>query len=265
VNISSANGALVVSLLRPHRDPVSNIDSISDLAAARARNFKRRVASAAVLAPITLGVAYMGGWSFILFWAVVAVIILWEWITLVARSSQKLTFFYYVWIAVGIVYAGLMLLVPVSLRADRDYGMAAIMFLFAIVWTTDVFAYFAGHAIGGPRLCPAISPKKTWSGALAGAIGAIIAGTGTMLIFGSSNWMAIAFMALFLSVTAQCGDLLESAIKRQFSAKDASHLIPGHGGVMDRVDSFWAAALAALLVGLARGGFDSPAQGLLVW
>jgi phosphatidate cytidylyltransferase len=84
-------------------------------------------------------------------------------------------------------------------------------------------------------------------------------------LFGTFNWTAIAIVALLLSVVAQAGDLLESWVKRRFGAKDASHLIPGHGGVMDRLDGFWAAALIGCLIGLSRGGFDGAARGLLVW
>jgi phosphatidate cytidylyltransferase len=84
-------------------------------------------------------------------------------------------------------------------------------------------------------------------------------------LFGSFNRTAIIVIALVLSVVSQCGDLFESWVKRQFGAKDSSHLIPGHGGVMDRLDGFWAAALAACVIGLVRGGFDAPARGLLQW
>jgi phosphatidate cytidylyltransferase len=140
-----------------------------------------------------------------------------------------------------------------------------LMFLLAIVWATDTGAYFAGRLFKGPRLCPAISPKKTWSGAIAGAFVAVIAGVAIMPLFGSYDWIALAFLALLLSAVAQFGDLLESAIKRHYGAKDASGLIPGHGGVMDRMDSFWAAALVASFIGIARGGIDGVAYGLLVW
>jgi phosphatidate cytidylyltransferase len=133
------------------------------------------------------------------------------------------------------------------------------------VWATDVFAYFAGRVIGGPKLSVAISPKKTWSGAIAGALGAMVVAVAVAGMLGSADGVTIAVIALVLSVFAQLGDLLESWIKRQFGAKDASGLIPGHGGAMDRLDGFWAAALVACVVGLLRGGFDNAARGLLVW
>jgi len=110
-----------------------------------------------------------------------------------------------------------------------------------------------------------ISPKKTWSGAIIGTIGAVFVAIAAADFLGGFNKGTIAAVALLLSVMTQLGDLLESWLKRQFGAKDASHLIPGHGGVMDRLDGFWAAALTGCIVGIFRGGFDNAARGLLVW
>jgi len=208
------------------------------------------------MAPLAIAAAYLGGWPFALFWAAASIAVLWEWTTLVSGL---------VWIAAGVGYAGIMFAAPVILRSDAELGMPAIMLLFTIVWTTDILGYFAGRAFGGPKLWPAVSPKKTWSGALAGTLGAIIVTVVSARWLGAMHSVAVATIALGLSVVAQLGDLLESAIKRKFSAKDASHLIPGHGGVMDRLDGFWAAALLGCLIGLARGGLEAPARGLLLW
>ena len=223
---------------------------------ATASNLTLRVASAVVMAPLALLAAYLGGWAFTLFWAAAAFAVLWEWTALVKGP---------IWIAAGILYAGSMLAAPVILRGDAELGLLAILLLFAIVWTTDILGYFAGRAFGGPKLWPAVSPKKTWSGASAGTLGAAIVAVAVAWAFGRFHHGTIAGIALLLSVTAQLGDLLESWIKRKFGAKDASHLIPGHGGVMDRLDGFWAAAFVGCLIGLARGGFDAPARGLLIW
>jgi phosphatidate cytidylyltransferase len=278
----------------------------------QSHNLALRVVSAAVLAPIAVFIAWLGDWPFALFWGAAAVAVLWEWTRLVAGPRHWLmlsscasaiavaamvawrgrpltaimlvglgalaaTIFAprgkHFWITAGIGYAGTMLLAPMLLRADARYGLFAILLLFAVVWTTDVFAYFAGRAIGGPKLAPGISPKKTWVGAIAGTLGAILAaevmaGFADSLVAGPTDPFdrgTIAIVALLLSVLAQLGDLLESWIKRRFGAKDASALIPGHGGVMDRLDGFWAAALAGCVVGLLRGGFDNAARGLLVW
>ena len=147
------------------------------------------------------------------------------------------------WVIAGIGYAGGMVMAPVMLRADAGFGFAVILLLFAIVWATDILGYFAGRAFGGPKLWPAVSPKKTWSGAIAGTLGAVVVALLVAAQFGSFDRIAIIAVALLLSVVAQAGDLFESWVKRQFDAKDASHLIPGHGGVMDRLDGFWAAAV----------------------
>lgn len=219
-------------------------------------NLALRVISAAVLGPIAIAAAYFGGWPFAVFWAAAALAVLWEWTKLVTGLT---------WTIAGIGYAGVMFAAPVILRADAAHGLLAILLLFAVVWTTDIFGYFAGRAFGGPKLCPAISPKKTWSGAIAGTLGAMIVAVLLAGYFGTFNKVAIAGIALLLSVTAQLGDLLESWVKRRFGAKDASQLIPGHGGVMDRLDGFWAAVFVGCAIGLLRGGFDFPARGLLVW
>ncbi|HEY2756651.1 MAG TPA: phosphatidate cytidylyltransferase [Pseudolabrys sp.] len=263
-----------------------------------------RVASALVLAPVAVLAAYAGGLPFALFWGLAAIAVLWEWITLVSGPGHKVMFsscaaaiavatmlawlsrpvvaLFLVglgalsaaifasegrrtWVTAGIVYAGAMVLAPMVLRADQDYGFLAMVLLFAIVWTTDILGYFAGRAFGGPKLWPAVSPKKTWSGAIAGTVGAMIVGGVLAHTIIAVNVVGLALVSLVLSALAQLGDLFESWIKRRHGAKDASHLIPGHGGVMDRLDGFWAAALAGCLIGLLRGGLDGAARGLLVW
>jgi phosphatidate cytidylyltransferase len=278
-------------------DPVSRTP-------ASMNNLALRILSAAMLAPLALFAAYRGGWLFVLFWGLAAIAVLWEWTTMVVGASYRLMFASCggavamagfvawlgrpivailmvglgglaaaifapderrVWVTAGIAYAGALLLAPVFLRADDMFGFAVIVLLFAIVWTTDVGAYFACRALGGPKLLPIVSPKKTWSGAIVGAIGAILVALFVASLFGSFNRTAIAVFAFILSVVSQCGDLFESWVKRKFGVKDSSHLIPGHGGVMDRLDGFWAAALVACVIGLARGGFDAPARGLLQW
>jgi phosphatidate cytidylyltransferase len=269
-----------------------------------ANNLVLRVVSAVVLAPLALLAAYLGNWPFALFWGAAALAVLWEWTTLVVGPAYRLMFSSCggaiaiagfvawrgrpvaallmvglgalaaaifapaerrLWVTIGIGYAGAMLLAPMFLRADETYGLVAIVLVFAIVWTTDILGYFAGRAFGGPKLLPAVSPKKTWSGAIAGAVGAMVVAVFIADLFGPFNKVAIATIGLVLSMLAQSGDLFESWVKRQFGAKDSSRLIPGHGGVMDRLDGFWAAAFAGCVIGLLRGGFDGPARGLLLW
>jgi phosphatidate cytidylyltransferase len=169
------------------------------------------------------------------------------------------------WTAAGAAYAGAMLAAPAILRSDPKHGLIAIIFLFAVVWLTDIAAYFAGRLIGGPKLWPGVSPKKTWSGAIGGMAAGVAAGLAVAAVWRLENLVAIGAVGVCLSVVAQAGDFCESALKRRFGAKDASHLIPVHGGLMDRLDGFWAAAVTGTMLGLARGGVHAPAQGLLVW
>jgi phosphatidate cytidylyltransferase len=141
----------------------------------------------------------------------------------------------------------------------------AFVFLALTVWATDTCAFAAGRMIGGPLLWPQVSPNKTWSGALGGLAGGVAGGTLVAYADGLGRLAVVGVVALVLSALAQAGDLLESAIKRHFGAKDTSQLIPGHGGLMDRLDGFLVAAAAALLIGLLRQGTAAPAHGLLVW
>jgi phosphatidate cytidylyltransferase len=271
---------------------------------ASGHEFARRVASAMVLAPLAIVVAWLGGTWFVAFWALAAIGVLWEWTRLVIDgkmwslvpaaavviaaaswllAARRLEIAIAVlavgpllaigfgpagkrnWMAGGCAYAGAMLAAPALLRGDARLGFVALVFLFAVVWMTDIFAYLVGRVVGGPRLWPAVSPNKTWSGAIGGAAAAMIAGTMVAMWEGLGNLPALGMVSLGLSVVAQVGDFSESALKRHFGAKDASHLIPGHGGLMDRLDGFVAAALAGTVLGMIRGGLHAPAQGLLIW
>lgn len=229
------------------------------------RDLWLRVASAVVMAPLAIAAAYLGGAWFIGFWLLAAAGILWEWLGLVAAARSLSGPARAGWIALGACYAGAMLAAPLVLRADASLGFIAMIFLFAVVWATDVAAYFAGRLIGGPKLWAAISPKKTWSGALGGAIAGTAAGWAVAAVAGIGSPAPIIAVGFLLSVAAQLGDLFESALKRRFGVKDASRVIPGHGGLMDRLDGFLAAAVAAALVGVVRGGLDGAAGGFLLW
>jgi phosphatidate cytidylyltransferase len=169
------------------------------------------------------------------------------------------------WAGGGIIYAGASLFAPAVLRGDPQWGLTALLFLFATVWCTDIFAFFCGRAIGGLALWPRISPNKTWAGAIGGLVGGVAGGVAVAYASGIATLGIVGAMGLLLSVVAQAGDLFESAVKRHFGVKDAGSLIPGHGGLMDRLDGFLVAALVALLIGILRQGMGSPARGLLVW
>ena len=169
------------------------------------------------------------------------------------------------WAAGGVIYAGVAFLGPALLRRDAELGFAAFLFLAATVWTTDTLAYFVGRAVGGPLLWPRVSPNKTWSGVVGGLAGGVVAGVLVAYASAGTHPVAAGVLALILSISAQGGDLLESSVKRRFGAKDTSALIPGHGGVMDRVDGFLVAALIAVLIGVLRFGAADAARGLLLW
>ena len=169
------------------------------------------------------------------------------------------------WTFVGVPYIGFAAMAFVVLRSDSVSGIAAIIWLFAVVWSADILAYFAGRIIGGPKLAPRVSPKKTWAG-LAGAIaGGVAAGAIAGWALGYDNLLILAAIGGALAIVEQAGDLFESALKRHFEVKDSGRLIPGHGGVLDRVDGLVAASIAAALIGLAHAGGADAGSGLLIW
>ena len=167
------------------------------------------------------------------------------------------------WVAAGLLYAGLLPPAAIALRAG-PLGFAAVLWLLVLVWATDIAAYFAGRALQGPKLWPRVSPKKTWSGALGGLIAG--AALGALVAWGlaGSALVPVLLLGVLVSVAAQAGDLLESAVKRRFGVKDASRLIPGHGGLMDRIDSLVTALVVAASIGAARDS-GQVAAGLLAW
>jgi phosphatidate cytidylyltransferase len=163
----------------------------------------------------------------------------------------------------GIPYVALPVLALVLLRTDNVWGVHAIMWLMLVVWATDTFAYFAGRIIGGPKLAPVLSPKKTWAGLLGGMAGAAVVSS-IYAAFWLPSWAALAGVAASLAVVAQLGDIFESALKRRFDMKDSGDLIPGHGGVLDRVDGLVVAGVVAAIIGFVRHS-SSLAEGLLLW
>jgi phosphatidate cytidylyltransferase len=215
----------------------------------------RRVISSVVLAAMAIVVTWYGGIAFSIFWGAAATAIFWEWTRM---SSYRLS-----WVASGALYSGVFLLAMIWLR-NTSYGLFAIFWLFSIIWSADIVAYFMGRAIGGPKLWPSVSPRKTWSGAIAGTVAGIIAGLTVIWLIGLALSVFHAIIAFIIVIAAQLGDLMESAVKRHFGIKDSSHLIPGHGGVMDRCDSLVAASVMALFIGVARAA-NAPAEGLLAW
>jgi phosphatidate cytidylyltransferase len=163
--------------------------------------------------------------------------------------------------ALGALFGGAVIaLVPVALRDAPAIGILGPAWMFSVVWSTDVVAYFTGRTLGGPKLMPRVSPKKTWSGALGGLAGAVAAGIGIVALARAQGWSPLAETSLLwvglasavASVLSQGGDLVESALKRRYGVKDSGKSIPGHGGVMDRLDGFFAVALLAGLYLILR-------------
>lgn len=158
------------------------------------------------------------------------------------------------WLAFGVFYVGLAGVALIELRHDDRVGRDNVIFLFLVVWASDISAYLAGRRFGGPRLWPAVSPNKTWSGALGGLAGAVLIGFLAALSFSRElDLLQVTIVSAALGCAAQSGDLLESWIKRRFGVKDSSGLIPGHGGLLDRLDGVLAAAPLAALLGALLG------------
>ena len=160
----------------------------------------------------------------------------------------------------GFPYIGLAAIAMPWLRADPAVGWPNMLFVLAVVWGSDIGAYMAGRLVGGPKLAPAISPGKTWSGAIGGLIAAALAGLATAACFSSQfSSSHVVAVAIGLGVVAQAGDLLESAAKRHFGVKDSGHVIPGHGGLLDRLDALLTVAPVAAMLAFSVG------RGVVLW
>ena len=164
------------------------------------------------------------------------------------------------WLGFGVAYLAAACVSFLWLRHLPGEGLALIVWLVAAVWATDTGAYLIGSTVGGPRLAPRISPKKTWAGLLGGMASAGLVGLicGALLetlpaALALPHWSVLGLVSLLLALVEQGGDLLESGLKRHFGVKDASDIIPGHGGLLDRVDGLLAASLAlGVVLGLLR-------------
>jgi phosphatidate cytidylyltransferase len=265
------------------------------------RNLVMRVAAAAVLAPLAIAIAYAGGWLWLGFVTLAATGLYVEWLTVVGARTPRVTAagvamllgaaaafgagrvaITYVlfaigvvaaallsphrrgWVALGACYAFAAMVASAALRLDAVWGFTALMFVLLIVWVTDIGGYFAGRGIGGPKLWPRVSPKKTWAGAI-GGFAASLAVAAAFAACGLGKILPMLLLGAVLSVASQLGDLFESAVKRRFGVKDSSHIIPGHGGLLDRLDGFVAAVMVAAIFGFWRGGADGVGRGLMVW
>ena len=168
------------------------------------------------------------------------------------------------WRSVGIPYLALPLLALFYLRAEPSFGFLALIWLLVVIWATDSFAYFAGRLIGGPKLSR-FSPKKTWAGLGGGAAGAALASAVVVILAKLPVVWVPVLLAAIVAVVSQMGDIFESALKRHFNVKDSSNLIPGHGGILDRIDGLMFAALFCVGISLLRGGGLDKASRFLFW
>jgi phosphatidate cytidylyltransferase len=164
--------------------------------------------------------------------------------------------------ALGVLVIGLAVIALVWIRRDETYGFEAVLFVFLVVWATDTSAMIAGRSIGGPKLWPSLSPNKTWAGFFGGIVGALLIAGLFALLVPKVPLGPLLLKAALLALACHAGDLSESALKRAFGIKDASNLIPGHGGFMDRLDGFVVAAVVAGIMA-AAGHPSHPARALM--
>ncbi|MHA1599153.1 MAG: phosphatidate cytidylyltransferase [Alphaproteobacteria bacterium] len=207
-----------------------------------------RTVSALVMVPPVLAAVWFGTPYFEILVAVAVAVMAWEWWGLTADADSRLP-----WLAFGAIYIVFPSLALLWLRGAGG-GRETVVWLLVLVWAADIGAYAAGRTIGGPKLAPAISPNKTWAGLFGCIAASALAGAAVANYFGTSGLFGVALISGFIGMLSQAGDLLESWVKRHFGVKDSSNLIPGHGGLLDRVDGLLAAALAAALIGFANKG-----------
>ncbi len=210
-----------------------------------------RTASAVVVVAVALTALWLGGWVWAGFAMLIAGGVLYEWRTLV-RAWQPSPLRETMWTLGGILY-----LAPATamlmLMREGERGFADVLTLISLVVAIDVGAYFTGRALGGPKIAPAISPSKTWAGLLGGVLGALaVLILSAKLSEASPAWWQVLGLATLTAIVAQAGDFFESWMKRRADVKDSGRLIPGHGGLFDRVDGLIAVSfMAALLAGLS--------------
>ena len=162
-----------------------------------------------------------------------------------------------IWMLIGVMYVSTATIALLLLRGG-EFGLSLIFGLFIVVWATDIGAYFCGRLIGGPKLWKKISPKKTWSGSLGGLFCGVLCPVLVAWASGFQMLVEIAVYTLVISFMAQVGDLAESGVKRNFDVKDSGKIIPGHGGILDRIDGLVAAAIFVLIFGLIVGDGGDP-------
>jgi phosphatidate cytidylyltransferase len=213
----------------------------------RFRDLAIRAVSAAVMAPLAIAAVWYDFPWFDLLMALAAVLMVVEWSRMVGGLRRP------GWLAGGLLYIALAVLAAMWIRHDAKVGLPSFLWLLAVVWATDIFAFFSGRRFGGPKLAPRVSPSKTWSGLAGGMLAAAIV-SAVCAAWAEADWWRLAAWGAMVAVVAQAGDLAESATKRRFGVKDSGQLIPGHGGILDRVDGLLAALLFVAAIRLIAGG-----------
>ena len=190
-------------------------------------NTRLRIASSLILVPIAIHAIFFSTSTFFILVLAITIIMTIEWLD-ITRSARN----YKKWRLIGFFYILIPIYCIIQIRLIDPY---ILLWMFVIIWSTDIFAFFAGRAIGGPKLAPNISPNKTWSGLVGGLVACSLIGLISSILF-SGGVMFFVLASLILSIIEQLSDLLESKIKRIFSIKDSGSIIPGHGGIIDRLD-----------------------------
>lgn len=211
------------------------------------RNTLLRITSALVMAPIAFSAIWLGGWPYMALIIVVSALGAVEWVQLGKRGNS--TFL----ALIGIPYIIIAGLALIWLREGVPMGRDVAIYLFLCVWSVDTGAYIVGRTLGGPKLAPRLSPSKTWSGLFGGIVTAAIIGHGWAWLAGARIPEMALLTGLVIAVVAQAGDIMESALKRRVGAKDSGNIIPGHGGVLDRIDGMLLAAPVFALFHAAIG------------
>ena len=204
-----------------------------------------RALSAIVLGPLLLAAVWYGYPWIDLIAVLAAPVMIFEW-TRLTRGAPVLR-------VLAWAYGLAALLALLWLRHQPAFGRETILWVLICIWATDIGAYFVGRTAGGAKLAPRISPGKTWSGLIGGMAWAAVASAVTGYAFGLGETVHLALAGAALAVVGQAGDLLESAAKRRAGVKDSGRLIPGHGGLLDRIDGLMAVLVAVAVARLVAG------------
>ena len=207
---------------------------------------KARLISAAIAVPPVIAAIHFGSPFFELLLAAALAVMAYEWWRLCGGNAA--------WVVAGVGYIGVPILCLAWVRLGAEFGRETVYWMFLLVWAADTGAFVVGSSLGGPRLAPSISPAKTWSGFIGGVISAALVGVIVGRWVGVENLTYVALASAVMGMIAQGGDLLESGFKRHFGVKDAGGIMPGHGGLLDRVDGLLPVAVVAAIAGMLRGG-----------